>query len=131
MTVLIPRTRAINVRLSDAEYLELEQFCAASDARSLSDLVRNTLLSLVRGASQEPALASTVSENAEHVKELEQRIERLSAEIAAFRDATQPRAMDRASELGKVLEARSSEGEKEKGSPVPSAEIHATSESEV
>ncbi len=95
MTVLIPRTRTINVRLSEAEYLELERFCISSSARSMSDVVRDILQRFTRAADQEPALASSVSENAAQVKELERRIERLSAEIAALRASAQPRAQDR------------------------------------
>ena len=85
MTVLIPRTRTVNVRLSEAEYEELERFCVSSSARSLSELVRNTLQRLVHGANPEPGLASSVIENAAHVKDLQLRIEMLSTEIAALR----------------------------------------------
>ena len=53
MTVLIPRIRSINVRLSQEEYLELERFSVASGARSISDLVRSTMNSVVAGGVRE------------------------------------------------------------------------------
>ncbi len=116
MTVLRPRTRTINVRLSEAEYLEIERFCLSSSARSLSDLVRNTLKKLVDGASEEPALASSLSENALQVIELEHRIEKLSAEIAALRGDS--RATDVAGDAGEAQESNPSmQSDGEKGFP--------------
>ena len=85
MVVFIPRIRTINVRLSEAEYLELERLCVAKGARSLSDFVRHAMHEQVRAAAQESVLASTVNQHAELVKELEQRIEKLSAEISLLR----------------------------------------------
>jgi len=120
MTVLIPRTRTINVRLSEAEYLELERFCISSSARSLSDLVRDTLQRFIRAADQEPALASSVSANAAQARELEQRIERLSAEIAALRASAQPQPLDRTGGLSETEEVRPLL--KKEGSPAPQQE---------
>lgn len=85
MAVLVPRIRTINVRLSEAEYLELERLCVAKGARSLSDLVRQTIHDLVAFANQESVLAFTVNQHSAQVKELEQEIERLSAEVASLR----------------------------------------------
>jgi hypothetical protein len=90
MTVLIPRVRTINVRLSEEEYLELERFCVASGARSISDLVRSTMHSLVTGSQQENSLASSVIEYSAHVKELELRVRELAAELESFRTGVQP-----------------------------------------
>jgi len=90
MTVLIPRVRTINVRLSEEEYLELERFCVASGARSISDLVRSTMHSLVTGSHQENSLASSVIEYSAHVKELELRVRELAAELESFRTGVQP-----------------------------------------
>jgi hypothetical protein len=85
LVVLIPRIRTINVRLSDAEYLELERLCVAKGARSLSDFVRNAVREQVAIANQDSALTSTVNHHDAQVKVLEQKIERLSAEIASLR----------------------------------------------
>lgn len=90
MAVLIPRIRTINVRLSEAEYLALEQFCVASGARSLSDLVRETIHRLLLGASQENALISTLNEYSGQVKELQQKVERLSTEIVLLKGGVPP-----------------------------------------
>ena len=85
LAVLIPRIRTINVRLSQAEYLELERLCVARGARSLSDLVRDSMRNLAAAGNADNVLASTVNQHATQVKELEQRIERLSVEIASLR----------------------------------------------
>lgn len=85
MAVLIPRIRTIGVRLSEEEYATLEKFCVESGARSISDLARNAIWSFVNRANQESTLTSTVNQNVAHVKDLEERIARLSAEIALLR----------------------------------------------
>jgi hypothetical protein len=90
MSVLIPRIRTINVRLSEEEYLELERFCVASGARSISDLVRNTMNSLVTSRSQDNSLASSVIEYSAHVKDLELRVKELAAELESFRTKDRP-----------------------------------------
>lgn len=85
MTVLIPRVRTIGVRLSEEEYFSLERFCVESGARSLSDLARTAICNFVSRGNQESALASTVSQNVAQVRQLQQRIEMLSAEIESFK----------------------------------------------
>jgi hypothetical protein len=85
MSVLIPRIRTINVRLSEEEYLELERFCVASGARSISDLVRNTMNSLITSTSQDSSLASSVIEYSGHVRDLELRVKELASELESFR----------------------------------------------
>lgn len=85
MGVLIPRIRTLGVRLSEEEYLSFEKFCLESGARSLSDLARTAICTFVRRGNQENVLASTVNQNVEQVKELEHRIERLTAEIALLK----------------------------------------------
>jgi uncharacterized small protein (DUF1192 family) len=85
MAVLIQRIRTLGIRLSEDEYLTLERFCVESGARSISDLARNAIWTSVNRAKQESALASTVSEQSAQVKELEQRLDQLSAEIALLK----------------------------------------------
>jgi hypothetical protein len=94
VAVLIPRIRSINVRLSEEEYLALERFCAATSARSMSDLVRKAMQSVMAGANQESALASSVNEYSIQVRELEQKVEKLAAELAALKSGTKPRNVD-------------------------------------
>ena len=106
MVVLIPRIRMINVRLSEEEYLELEKFCVASGARSISDLVRSTMHSVVRGGSQESSWASSVNEYAVHVRDLEQKVEVLAAELASFRAGVQPQNVNRPDATNQTAEAQ-------------------------
>jgi len=90
VAVLIPRMRTLGVRLNEEEFSSLEKFCLESGARSMSDVVRNAIFSFVRRGNEESALASTVNQNVAQVKELEEKIARLSAEIALLRAAATP-----------------------------------------
>jgi len=90
MSVLIPRVRTINVRLSAEEYLALERFCVASGARSISDLVRSAMHSLVTSGNKESALASSVNQYSTHVRYLELKVDELAAQVASFKAVMQP-----------------------------------------
>ena len=85
MGVLIPRRRTIGVRLTHEEFAALERFCLANGARSISDLARSAICGLLNSTSRDGALASTVNEYSEQVKGLEQKVERLTAEIASLK----------------------------------------------
>ncbi len=89
MSVLVPRQRTLGVRLSDEEYAALEKFCIDSGARSVSDLARTAIWSFVNRATEEGAQASTAAQ----LKELEQKVERLSADFATFK-VSSPEARD-------------------------------------
>ena len=106
MSVLIPRIRTINVRLSDEEYLELERFCVASGARSISDLVRNTMNSLVTSRNQDNSLASSVIKYSAHVNDLELRVKELAAELESFRTGVQPHHANAPDETNATAETR-------------------------
>jgi len=106
MTVLIPRIRTINVRLSEEEYLELERFCVASGARSISDLVRNTMNSLIASSNQDNSLASSVIEYSTHVRDLELRVKELAAELASFRSGVQPHHANEPDETHETAETQ-------------------------
>ncbi len=94
MAVLFPRIRSINVRLSEDEYLALVRLCAASNARSLSEFVRKAVQGLVTGANQENALALSVNEYSAHVRDLEQKLEIIAAELAMLKAGTHPHSID-------------------------------------
>ena len=94
MAVLIHRIRTINVRLSEEEYVELERFCVASGARSISDLVRSTMHSIVTSGNQDNSLASGVNEYSTHVRDLEQRVKELGSELASFRAGVRPQVVE-------------------------------------
>lgn len=109
MAVLIPRIRTINVRLSEEEYLELERFCVASGARSISDLVRNTMNSLITSRNQDNSLASSVIEYSAHVRDLELRVRELAAELESFRTGDRPRPANGSAEANVTAESRPTE----------------------
>ena len=94
MTVLIPRTRAISVRLSEGEFSALEKLCATTGARSISDLARNAMTGLLDRANQESALLSNINEHSAQMKDLKQQIEILAAEIASLKADTQSDRID-------------------------------------
>lgn len=85
MPVLVPRQRTIGVRLSEAEYAALERFCVKSGARSISDLARIAISRYLNCAAEESSLTLAVNQNAAQVKELEEKMARLSSEIAVLR----------------------------------------------
>jgi hypothetical protein len=85
VSILVPRRRTIGVRLSEAEYAALERFCVESGARSISDLARIAISRYLNHASDESWLTSAVNQNAAQVKELEEKIARLSSEIGILR----------------------------------------------
>jgi hypothetical protein len=106
MAVLIPRIRTINVRLSEEEYLELERFCVASGARSISDLVRNTMSGLVSSRNRDSLLASSVNEYSAHVKELELRVKQLAAELESLRTSDRSHRANGPDETNEIAEPR-------------------------
>jgi uncharacterized small protein (DUF1192 family) len=102
MAILIPRVRSINVRLSEHEFKAIERFCAKSGARSISELVRTTMLGLVTGTKEKKPSASSLDEYSIHVKNLEQRVAALAAELALLKSGEAARTMDRSYESDKV-----------------------------
>lgn len=85
MAVLISRTRTIGVRLSEDEYSSLERFCVQSGARSISDLARTAICNFVNRANQEDTVVSVVNAQSLQVRDLEQKLDRLTAEIALLK----------------------------------------------
>lgn len=49
MTVMKPRTRMISVRLSQEEYSALRDICSLTGARSVSDVTRDAVRTVLRG----------------------------------------------------------------------------------
>lgn len=107
MAVLIQRIRTLGVRLSEDEYSSLERFCVESGARSISDLARSAICSFMGHGNKENALAATVNQNVAQVKELQQRIETLTAEIALFKASSTERE-DEKNRQQKVMSAAQS-----------------------
>ena len=85
MRVLRPRSRIISIRMSEEEFSTLRRICAATGARSLSDLAREAMRGLFNGANQAGAADATESAYYSQMKNLEQKVEKLSAEVALFK----------------------------------------------
>jgi hypothetical protein len=87
MSVLIPRTRMLAVRLTVDEYTTLEKFCVQNGARSISDLARNAICSFVNRTDPDSTLLASLNQNSTQVKELQQRLEMLAGELATLKAA--------------------------------------------
>jgi hypothetical protein len=94
MSVLMPRARSISVRLSYEEFAALEKYCVASGARSISDLARSAICSLLNRAHEESALILTVHEHSALVKSLQGKIEKLTGEIGLLKAAKRSGGLD-------------------------------------
>jgi hypothetical protein len=68
--------------MSEEEFTTLRRICVATGARSLSDLAREAMRGLMSSASQESAGESSRIEYSAQMRDLEQKVEKLSAEIA-------------------------------------------------
>ncbi len=90
----MPRERSISIRLSREEFSALERHCVASGARSISDLARNAICSLLNRAHEESALTVTVHEHSALVKSLQGKIEQLTAEIGLLKTRKQSGRID-------------------------------------
>lgn len=81
MSVLRPRSRIISIRLSEDEYSGLKRLCSDSGARSVSDLARAGMRTLINGSSREDALGSWTDEFRLQMRNLDRKIEELSARL--------------------------------------------------
>jgi hypothetical protein len=68
--------------MSEEEFTTLRRICVATGARSLSDLAREAMLGLMSGAKQESTGEASRIEYSAQMRDLEQKVEKLSAEIA-------------------------------------------------
>ena len=102
MPILIPRVCSINVRLSKDEFQAIKRFCAASGARSVSELVRTTMHGLVNEAKGKKSSVSSFEEYSIHVKNLEQRVAALAAEFALLKAGNTPSTLNGTYESNQV-----------------------------
>jgi hypothetical protein len=78
MSVIDPRNRLVNFRLSQSEFERLRQVCVRLGARSVSEFARNAVLqSLEEAASGPPAWRGRLVALDQKVSELEIRVEHL------------------------------------------------------
>jgi len=84
MSVIKRKTRMISFRLSDEEYAHLTNLCETQGARSLSDLARAAMQSLItNGAANGTAgIEERISHLDGRVKVLDRAVERLSQVVA-------------------------------------------------
>jgi len=85
MTVMRPRSRIVSIRMSEEEFSTLRRICAATGARSVSDLAREAMRGLLNEPHQPGAGDGAKDEYSAQMKDLEEKVEKLSAEIALFR----------------------------------------------
>jgi Arc/MetJ-type ribon-helix-helix transcriptional regulator len=86
MTVLKTRSRMVSVRLSESEYLALQELCSSSGARSVSDLTRDAMHALLSGNTREEALHMRLNEFCDQMNNLGRRIEELVEKVAAYKE---------------------------------------------
>jgi hypothetical protein len=84
--VLKARSRMISIRLSEDEYSDLVNLCAATGARSISDLARDAMRSLASGPNEERLSRFHADGLQEQIQLLNRRIEELNGRILASQD---------------------------------------------
>lgn len=75
------RVRSLNIRVTEDEYLALERYSEVSSARSLSDFVRMVLQGFAGGQDQADGAPLSLAAYAAQMKNLEKRVEGLTAEL--------------------------------------------------
>ena len=71
--------------MSEEEFSTLRRICIATGARSVSDLAREAMRGLLNGTNQEGGGDAARNEYSAQMRDLEQKIDKLSAEIALFK----------------------------------------------
>jgi Arc/MetJ-type ribon-helix-helix transcriptional regulator len=77
----------ISVRLSEDEYSALQQLCASTGARSVSDLTRDAMRALLNGQVRESSSVGFVDEFRTRLSNLDQKVEELAGLVASSRAA--------------------------------------------
>ena len=101
MSVLRPRNRLVNFRLSEDEFERLKASCAQSGARSISDFARSSVLNRLEVPGVSPEAAPQLANIDVKVTELESRVVQLinlltgmESEGEAARAAAATKAVD-------------------------------------
>jgi Arc/MetJ-type ribon-helix-helix transcriptional regulator len=84
MTETKRRSRMISVRLSEEEYAALRHLCSLTGARSVSDLTRDAMRSVLKRIDREEPLGGNIEEFRAGMKKLEKKVEQLEAKIMLF-----------------------------------------------
>jgi hypothetical protein len=85
MTTLKRRTRMITIRLLEEEYLALYQLCSTSGARSVSDLMRDAMYMVLRGANRDSLLGIYMSEFRSQIRDLDKKVEQLAVDLTSLK----------------------------------------------
>jgi len=80
MTEIRRRSRMISVRLSEEEYAALRHVCLLTGARSVSDLTRDAMRSVLKRTHPDGSTGN-LEEVLAGMKDLEKKVERLEAQI--------------------------------------------------
>jgi hypothetical protein len=76
----------ISTRLSEDEYVALQRHCAATGARSVSDLTRDAIRTLLKYVNREDMLSHRMDECLIEMRNLDRRLATLAAKIPAMDD---------------------------------------------
>ena len=85
MTVFKPRSRTISVRLSEEEYTALRRLCSVKGARSVSDLTRDAVHTVLNGVNCDDTSEGNIEEFRAEMKNLEKKVEQLEAKLTIFK----------------------------------------------
>lgn len=105
MSVINPRNRLVNFRLSEAEFEGLRSKCQAMGARSISEFARTAVLDKInRGEAGGPeANRNRVFQLDNKVAELETRVSQLLNLVAATGASVSPESVE--AEVGAIVSA--------------------------
>jgi hypothetical protein len=71
----------ISVRLSEEEYASLRHLCTLTGARSVSDLARDAMCTVLKRAKHDELLGNYLEEFRAGMKNLEKKVEQLEAKV--------------------------------------------------
>ena len=74
MTVIKPRSRMNSVRLSEEEYIALRHLCSLTGARSVSDLTRDAVNTVLKEANRDESFTNNLEEFRTGMKNLEKKL---------------------------------------------------------
>ena len=85
MSTLKRRSRMITIRLSEEEHLALCQLCLTTGARSVSDLMREAMHMVLRGANRNGFLGIYWDEFQSQIRDLDKKVDQLAVDFSSFK----------------------------------------------
>ncbi len=83
MSVLKPRSRMISVRLSEDEYSALQELSLTTGARSVSDLMRDSMRGLIDSSARDKGVGDYFEEFHARINILDRKVEELTKRVAS------------------------------------------------